>query len=72
MSVALFLLRCTEVGLSMADLDELTVGMVNDMFVEKSNDSYDWKEIANQDDFDRFYREIVWLKVKKLEESPLN
>ena len=54
MSVALFLLRCTEVGLSMTDLDELTVGMVNDMFVEKSNDSYDWKEIANQNDFDRF------------------
>lgn len=54
MSVALFLLRCTEVGLSMADLDELTVGMVNDMFVEKSNDNYDWKEIASQEDFDRF------------------
>jgi len=54
MSVALFLLRCTEVGLSMSDLDELTVGMVNDMFVEKSNDNYDWKEIASQEDFDRF------------------
>lgn len=46
MSTALFLLRCTEVGLSMNDLDELSVGMVNDMFVEKSNDNYDWKEIA--------------------------
>ena len=34
MSVALFHLRCTEVVLSMSDLDELTVGMVNDMFVE--------------------------------------
>lgn len=54
MSSALFLLRCTEIGLSMADLDELTVGMVNDMFVEKANDSYDWREIANQRDFDRF------------------
>lgn len=54
MTTALFLLRCTEVGLSMADLDELTVGMVNDMFVEKSNDNYDWKEIASQEDFDRF------------------
>lgn len=54
MTTALFLLRCTEVGLSMADLDELTVGMVNDMFVEKSNDNYDWKELASQDDFDRF------------------
>ena len=54
MSTALFHLRCTEVGLSMNDLDELSVGMVNDMFVEKSNDNYDWKELASQDDFDRF------------------
>lgn len=54
MTTALFLLRCTEVGLSMSDLDDLTVGMVNDMFVEKSNDNYDWKEIASQEDFDRF------------------
>ncbi len=38
----------------MTDLDYLTVGMVNDMFTEKSNDSYDWKEIADQSDFDRF------------------
>ena len=54
MSTALFLLRCCEVGLSMKDLDELSVGMVNDMFVEKANDNYDWKEMASQDDFDRF------------------
>lgn len=54
MSTALFLLRCTEVGLSMSDLDDLTVGMVNDMFVEKTNDSYDWKELASQEDFDKF------------------
>lgn len=54
MTSALFLLRCTEVGLSMTDLDDLSVGMVNDMFVEKSNDSYDWKELATQEDFDKF------------------
>lgn len=54
MTTALFLLRCTEVGLSMSDLDDLSVGMVNDMFVEKSNDSYNWKELATQEDFDRF------------------
>lgn len=54
MTTALFLLRCKELNLSMNDLDDLTVGMVNDMFVEKSNDNYDWKEIANQDDFDKF------------------
>ena len=45
MSTALFLLRCTELGLSMDDLDDLTVGMVNDMFTEKANDNYDWIEI---------------------------
>lgn len=54
MSTALFLLRCSEMGLSMADLDDLTIGMVNDMLTEKVNDSYEWKEVANQDDFDRF------------------
>lgn len=54
MTSALFLLRCTEIGLSMTDLDDLSVGMVNDMFVEKSNDNYDWREIATQKDFDRF------------------
>lgn len=54
MTSALFLLRCTELGLSMADLDELTVGMVNDMYVERSNDNYDWQEIATQEDFDSF------------------
>ena len=54
MTTALFLLRCCEVGLSMSDLDDLSVGMVNDMFVEKSNDDYDWKYIASQDDMDKF------------------
>jgi len=54
MSTALFLLRCTELGLSMDDLDDLTVGMVNDMFTEKANDNYDWKEIASQEDMDKF------------------
>jgi len=54
MTTALFLLRCCEVGLSMSDLDDITIGMVNDMFIEKSNDSYEWKTIANQDDMDKF------------------
>lgn len=54
MNTALFLLRCAEIGLSMEDLDDLSVGMVNDMFTEKANDGYDWKEVATQDDMDRF------------------
>ena len=54
MTTALFLLRCTELGLSIEDLDYLTIGMVNDMFTEKSNDNYDWKEVATQSDMDKF------------------
>lgn len=38
----------------MEDLDDLTIGMVNDMFTEKMNDEYDWKVIANQSDMDKF------------------
>lgn len=38
----------------MDDLEDLTVGMVNDMFTEKQNDEYDWKVLANQEDMDKF------------------
>ena len=38
----------------MADLEHLSVGMVNDMFTEKSNDNYEYKQVADQSDFDRF------------------
>lgn len=53
-TTALFLLRCAEIGLSMQDLEDLDLGMVYDMFTEKANDSYEWKQLATQDDFDRF------------------
>lgn len=53
-TTALFLLRCKEIGLTMADLDELTVGMIFDIFAEKSNDSLEWDEIATQEDIDAF------------------
>lgn len=54
MTTALFLLRCFQTGLSIKDLDELTIGMVNDMFTESLNDDYDYKQIATQEDMDRF------------------
>ena len=38
MTTALFLLRCLQVGISIRDLDLLTIGMVNDMYTEQSND----------------------------------
>lgn len=54
MTTALYLLRCAEVGIAIADLDLLTIGVVLDMFTEKGNDNYDYAIVATQDDFDRF------------------
>ena len=55
MTTPLFLLRCVQLGISIRDLDLLTIGMVNDMFVESRNDEYKgWRQIAQQEDFDRF------------------
>lgn len=59
MTTALFLLRCVEIGISIADLDLLTIGMVTDMFVEKGNDSAESSDVesvlvAGQEEFDRF------------------
>ena len=54
MTTPLFLLRCTEVGISIRDLDLLTIGLVLDMWTEKANDGVKYRRIADQDDFDKF------------------
>ena len=54
MSTGLFLLRCVQIGLSLSDLDLLTIGMVNEMFIEKDNDDYEYETKATQFDFDSF------------------
>ena len=40
MTTPLFLLRCCEVGISIQDLDLVTIGLVLDMWTEKANDNY--------------------------------
>ena len=54
MTTPLFLLRCVQLGLSIRDLDLLTIGMVNDMYVESRNDEYTYAVVATQKDFDQF------------------
>ena len=54
MTTPLFLLRCVQLGLSIRDLDLLTIGMVNDMFAECRNDDYKYATLATQEDFDKF------------------
>ncbi len=54
MTTPLFLLRCLEVGLSIRDLDDLTIGLVLDIWTEKGNDSVTYRQVATQEDFDKF------------------
>ena len=54
MTTPLFLLRCIELGLSITDLDNLSIGLILDIFCERGNDDYDYATVATQDDFDRF------------------
>lgn len=54
MTTPLFLLRCVEVGISIRDLDLLTIGTVLDMWTEKANDDMEYEQVAQQEDFDKF------------------
>ena len=54
MTTSLFLLRCTEVGIAIRDLDLLTIGLVLDMWTEKANDGVKYRRVATQEEFDRF------------------
>ena len=54
MTTALFLLRVYQIGMTQDDLDTLTMGTVFDIMTESANDDRKYKELANQDDFDRF------------------
>lgn len=54
MTTPLFLLRCVQLGISMADMELLSIGLVNDMFVESWNDECRYAEIGTQEDMDRF------------------
>ena len=54
MTTPLFLLRAMEIGISITDLDYLTIGLVLDIWTEKSNDGVKYRRLAEQDDFDKF------------------
>ena len=55
MTTPLFLLRCLQIGLSLDELDLLTIGMVTEISIERANDEYDVDAtLATQDDMNRF------------------
>lgn len=54
MTTPLFLLRCVQIGLSLSDLDLLTIGMVDEMFIERDNDEATYNYKATQNDMNKF------------------
>lgn len=52
-NTALFMLRCVQCGISISDLELLSIGMINDMFIESKNDEYEYPVIGTQDDIDK-------------------
>lgn len=54
MSTALLLLRAAQVGISVSDLELMTIGMLQDIYVEALNDQVPYARVATQEDFDRF------------------
>lgn len=54
MTTPLFLLRAVSLGISVSDMDLLTIGLVLDMCTESANDRAKYRELAQQEDFDKF------------------
>ena len=54
MTTPLFMLRAVQMGVTVRDLDLMTIGLVLDMFTEAQNDGYKYPDMATQSDFDRF------------------
>lgn len=48
------MLRAVKLGISIRDMELVTIGMINEMYAEEANDSMDWPELATQEDMDRF------------------
>lgn len=54
MTTPLFLLRSAQIGIPIRDMDLLTIGLIMDMWTEKGNDGVEYRQVATQEDFDKF------------------
>ena len=53
-TTGLYLLRCYELGLTLSELSLLDYGVVTDMLIEKGNDGETYRQVATQDDMNKF------------------
>jgi hypothetical protein len=49
------MLRSLQIGLTYTDAFFLDVGFLTDLFIEKSNDSYEYATLGNTDDVDKLF-----------------
>lgn len=54
-TVALYILRAKQVGLTFDELNTMSFGFVMDILTELSNDGYDYPIKATQGDIDHFF-----------------
>lgn len=54
MTTPLFMLRAVQLGISIHDMDLLTIGLILDMHTESINDNEQYPDKATQDDFNKF------------------
>lgn len=53
-TIGLFLNLVKGLGLGISDLELMDYGTVIDMLIEKENNNFNYKQLATQEDFDRF------------------
>ena len=61
MTTPLFMLRTAQLGVSIGDMDLLTIGLIMDMYTESTNDNAKYPDMATQNDFDKFQEVVSWL-----------
>ena len=54
MTTPLMLLRAVQMGITIRDLDLITIGTLLDMYTERLNDTFEYDEVATQEMFDLF------------------
>lgn len=48
------MVRAKQMGLTLEEMDNLEEGFITDMIIENGNDNCEYKQLANQTDFDKF------------------
>lgn len=53
MNTAVYFLRAKQIGLSIAELEEIEIGFVYDLVIENGNDNCEYDKKATQGDIDK-------------------